>query len=97
MKLVEIAKAPTLVKITLDDDDTIQEFGQALDFWCYDRQPLDTFMKFAGKANDPSAMIEVVRELILDEDGTPVIKDDRILPHKLMLRCINKMMDVLGN
>lgn len=97
MKLVNVAKKPTLVRVELNDEDTIREFGEALEFWCYDRQPLDAFMKFAAKANDPSVMVELVRDLILDEDGTPIMKDGNILPSKLMIRAVNKLMDVLGN
>jgi hypothetical protein len=97
MKLVNIAKTPTLISVKLDDEDTIKEYGEALEFWCYDRQPLDTFMKFAGRANDPGVMVEILKELILDEDGTPVMKDGLILPSKIVLRVANKLMDTLGN
>jgi predicted N-formylglutamate amidohydrolase len=97
MKLVNIAKKPQLVPVVLDDEDTIKEYGEPLEFWCYDRQPLDTFMRFAAKANDPSVMVEIVQDLILDEDGQPVMRDGNILPSKMMIRCVNKLMDTLGN
>lgn len=97
MKLVNIAKAPQLIRVELDDEDTVKEFGEPLEFYCYDRQPLDTFMKFAGRASEPAVMIEIVKEMILNEDGTPVMKDGLIIPSKIMIRVVNKLMDVLGN
>jgi hypothetical protein len=97
MKLVDIAKEPTLVKLTLDDEDTIKEFGEPLDFWVYDRQPMDAFMKFAGRGTDGNVMVEVVKALVLNEDGQPVIKDSSILPNKVMLRVVSKLMEHLGN
>lgn len=97
MKLTNIAKKPELIRIELDDADTIKEYGEALEFWCYDRQPLDTFMKFAGKSGDPEIMVELIRDLILDEDGKPVMSNGNILPNKIMMRAVNKITDVLGN
>ena len=97
MKLVNIAKTPQLIRLELDDEETIQEFGEPLEFWCYDRQPLDTFMKFANRQGDASVMIDLVTALILNEDGTPVMKDGLILPTKIMVRVASKLMETLGN
>jgi hypothetical protein len=97
MKLVNIAKTPQLIRLELDDEETIQEFGEPLEFWCYDRQPLDTFMKFANRQGDATVMIDLVQSLILDENAEPVMKDGLILPTKIMVRVANKLMETLGN
>jgi hypothetical protein len=97
MKLVEIAREPTLVRLTLDDADTIAEFNEPLEFWIYDRQPIDTFLRFAGRGSEHTAMIEIVKQMVLDESGAPVIRDNAILPNKIMLRVVSKLMDYLGN
>ena len=97
MKLVEIAKEPTLIRLSLDDEDTIREFNEPLEFWIYDRQPIDTFLKFAGRGQEHTAMIEIVKQMVLDESGQPVIKDTAILPNKIMLRVVSRLMDYLGN
>ena len=97
MKLVEIAREPTLVKLTLDDADTIAEFNEPLEFWIYDRQPIDTFLRFAGRGSEHTAMIEIVKQMVLDESGEPVIRDNAILPNKIMLRVVSRLMDYLGN
>lgn len=97
MKLVSIAKEPSLIRVELDDEDTIKEFGEPLEFWCYDRQPLNAFMKFANRANEPEVMIDILKEMVLDETGNPVIKDGLTLPTKVMVRVATKLMDTLGN
>ena len=97
MKITQIASKPQLIKVTLDDADTIKELGEELDFWTWDRQPLDTFMKLASIKNDnPKEVIEVVRGLILDESGKEVIQGDTMLPTQILIRIIQKVVETLG-
>ncbi len=97
MKLSQIAGKPQLVKIVLDDEDTIKEFNEPLEFWTWDRQPMATFLKLAAvDANNPSSIIESVKTLVLDEDGKEIISDDASLPTKVMMRVITKVVEGLG-
>ena len=97
MKINQIASKPQLIMVTLDDEATIKELGETLDFWTWDRQPLDKFMKLASvKQDNPNEIIEVVRELILDEEGKVVIKDDIMLPTQILIRVIQKVVETLG-
>jgi hypothetical protein len=97
MKINQIASKPQLIMVTLDDEATIKELGETLDFWTWDRQPLDKFMKLASVRQDnPNEIIEVVRELILDEEGKVVIKDDIMLPTQILIRVIQKVVETLG-
>ncbi len=97
MKLNQLAAKPQLVKITLDDEATVKEYGEPIDFWTWDRQPLDVFMKLANStSNDPAQMIGIVRTMILDEDGKEIIKDDQMLPTPVLIKVIAKIVDSLG-
>jgi hypothetical protein len=98
MKLSQLAAKPQLIKLTLDDKDIIKEHGEAIEFWTWDRQPLDTFMKLASGATskDPQSMIGIVRTLILDEDGKEIITGDAMLPSNVLLKVITKVVDLLG-
>jgi hypothetical protein len=97
MKLSQLAAKPQLMKLVLDDEETIQEYTEAIEFWTWDRQPLETFMKLANTNQaDSAAMIEVIRTLILDEEGKPLIDDGNMLPSKILLRSITKIVDALG-
>jgi hypothetical protein len=97
MKLSQLAAKPQLIKISLDDEDTLKEFGEAVEFWTYDRQPLDTFMKLANaQGQDVAQMIDIVRTMILDEEGKTIIDKDNMLPTAVLLKAIQKIVEQLG-
>lgn len=97
MKLSQIAAKPQLIEVTLDDSDTIKEFGEALTFHTWDRQPLPMFMKLASvSGNDASNLVDIVRTLILDENGKEIITGEVMLPTPVLLRAIAKITDMLG-
>ena len=41
MKLSQLAAKPTLIKLELDDEDVVKEYGEPLEFWIHDRQPIE--------------------------------------------------------
>jgi hypothetical protein len=97
MKLSQLAGKPQLIQIALDDEDTVKEFGEALEFWTWDRQPMATFLKLASiDASNPSNIIESVKSLVLDEEGKEILTGDVTLPTKVMMRVISKVVEGLG-
>jgi hypothetical protein len=97
MKINQIASKPQLIKLVLDDKDTLKELGEELEFWTWDRQPLDKFMKLASiRQDNPQEIIEVVRTLILDEEGKEVIVGENMLPTAILIRIITKVTETLG-
>lgn len=46
MKLSQLAAKPQLVKVVLDDQDTLEQFGEALEFYTWDRQPMEVLLKW---------------------------------------------------
>jgi hypothetical protein len=97
MKLSQLTAKPQLILIELDDEDIIKEFGEAITFHTWDRQPMDVFMKLAGASTkDTSEIIGIVRTLILDEKGKEILKDDAMLPTNVLMKAIGKVTEVLG-
>lgn len=97
MKLSQLAAKPQLIKLTLEDEEVVKEFGEPIEFWTWDRQPLDTFMKLANSDHaNAGAMIDVVRTLILDENGKEVITKDNMLPSTVLIKVISKIVETLG-
>lgn len=97
MKINQIASKPQLIKVVLDDEQTKSELGEELEFWTWDRQPLDKFMKLASiRQDDSKEIINIVKDLILDEEGKVVIKDDVMLPTQILIRVIQKVVETLG-
>jgi hypothetical protein len=97
MKLSQLAAKPQLTKILLDDEDTVKQYNEPIEFYSWDRQPLDVFMKLASASQlDNGAMIGIVKTLILDENGKEIINDQNMLPSNILLRAISKLVETLG-
>jgi len=97
MKLSQLTAKPQLIEVNIDDQDTIKEFGEAITFHTWDRQPMDTFMKLAAADHsNPSQVIEIVRTMILDEKGKEVMSKDAMLPTHVLMKAIAKVTDILG-
>jgi len=97
MKLTQLAAKPQLVRIELNDEEIIKEFGEPLEFWIWDRQPLDKFVRMAQmKGEDMSELIIAVNDMVLDEEGQPIVKDGLVLPTNIMTRVISRVVETLG-
>ena len=97
LKLTQLAAKPQLIRIELNDEETIKEFGDSIEFWIWDRQPIDKFVRMATmKADDFGSLIEAVNDMVLDENGKRVIEGEDTLPTSIMTRVINKVVETLG-
>jgi len=103
MKLSEITKNPQLIEVLIDDKETVKEYGEALSFHTWDRQPMDVFIKLANLSSNienknPNIgdMIDVVKTLILDEDGKQILTDKNAMPTSILMKVIQKVTESLG-
>jgi hypothetical protein len=97
MKLSQLSAKPQLIEVSIDDEDTIKEFGEAITFHTWDRQPMEVFMKLANmQQNDTGNIIEIVKTLILDEKGKEILGKDNMLPTHVLMKAITKVTDHLG-
>ena len=97
MKLSQLTAKPQLILVSIDDEDTIKEFGESIEFYTWDRQPMDVFMKLASASgSDTGNVINIVRTLILDEKGKEILKDDAMLPTHVLMKAIAKVTELLG-
>lgn len=97
MKLSNLTAKPQLVEFTIDDSESIAKYGEAITFHTWDRQPLDVFMRLAsatdGKTTD---IISIVKDLILDEHGKPIITEEAMLPTDVLMKAIGLITQKLG-
>jgi hypothetical protein len=97
MKLSALTAKPQLIVITIDDEETIKEFGEAIEFYTWDRQPMDVFMRLANADHTNTGnIVEIVRTLILDEKGKEILTKDNVLPTHVLMKAISKVTDILG-
>lgn len=97
MKISQLASKPQLIKLVLDEPALIERHGEAIEFWTWDRQPLDVFMKIANvNVADQSSIIGIVKTLILDEDGKEVITEGVTIPTDVLISAIDNIVRLLG-
>jgi hypothetical protein len=54
-------------------------------------------MKLASvKEDNPAEIINLVRTLILDEQGNQIVTDDQMLPGSVLVKAISKVVEILG-
>jgi len=97
LKLTQLASKPQLIKVLIDKAEIVEAYGDELEFWIWDRQPIDQFIRMATTGNDNyGEMIKMVNELILDEDGNKVLKEGEALPNDVMITVIGAVVERLG-
>ena len=99
MRLKDLAAKPQLIEIFIDEPEIIKEYSEPLEFYVWDKQPITKFLKYAKTSQDAENYEELVdfcTELVLDEEGNPVITDGVVLPSSIMIKCINKVVEQLG-
>jgi hypothetical protein len=97
MQLSQLAAKPQLIKVVLDDEEVMKEFNEAIEFYTWDRQPVETFMKLATIGqSDPKTMFTIIKTLILDEQGKEIITDEVMLPSNILLKVVGRVVDLLG-
>lgn len=97
MKLSQIAAEPSLVEVSLDDKETVKQYGEPLTFYTWDRQPMDVFMRLANMdQKNTGDLINVVKTLILDEEGKQLLNDKTMLPTNILIKAISKVTELLG-
>ena len=98
MKIQELASKPELIEIALEDEDILKNYGEAVTFWTYDIVSLTTYFDFfnARTKSEYDALDGIIKKLILDERGQPVIKEGYDLPIDIAAAAINKIGEILG-
>lgn len=97
MKLSQLAAKPQLVKVTVDDEDIVAQYGEPLEFYTWDRQPMDVFIKMAAvDSSNYASVVDTIKTLVLDEEGNQILKDDAMLPTSVLTRVVTKIVSSLG-
>ena len=95
--LTQLATKPQLMMIVLDSEEIIEQYGEELEFYIWDRQPIAKFMSIASTMNtNYTEAVGMMNDLILDETGAPVCRDGMVLPSTVMSFAIQKVIEHLG-
>lgn len=97
MQLKELAAKPKLERVIVDDEVIVKAYGEPLEFYMWDRQDLPTYLKIATLKEDQTQLFEIVRDVVLDEQGNRVLGDGEQLPVDIMVPVLYAAMGKLGN
>jgi len=98
MDLKAVAKKPKLQKITLDSDHVVATYGESLDFYMYDRYDMPTYIRLSSvDQTNTVEMLDMIRELVLDQKGKEMLAPDDQLPPPVMVDMMNAVVEQLGN
>ncbi len=98
MKLSELSKKPELIKLTIDKKDLVEKYGETLDFYMYDRQPLHVYSRIAksSQSEDIGDYLIMLMDVMLNADGTTVMTEESLLPLDLMTEAMTLIAQHLG-
>jgi hypothetical protein len=97
MKLADLAAEPKLIPVTLDSETIVEKYGEPLEFWILDRQPIDKYLQMARTSEDNmDQMVVAVNEMILNEEGSPIVSDGKMLPSVVLMEAFTKVIEALG-
>lgn len=98
MKLKALSKKPQLIRAIVDNEKIVKKYGEPVEFWIYDRYEIDTYFKLMNvEEQDFITMSRVVKDMIYDEDGTPIVEEGEILPSDLLMSIVTEVIKQLGN
>ena len=103
MNLSELTKEAQLIKIIIDDEKIVEKYGETIDFFMYDRQPIEVYMQLTEVSKDNTEgqnileLANVTRKVVLNEKGDPILGPNKMLPFDIMIQVITKSLEKLGN
>lgn len=82
----------------MDDDEIIQAYGEAIEFHMLDQMSISTYFDFyrLQQEQDSDKLNDLLRKIVLKEDGTPALSLEEILPVDLTLNLLVKINEFLG-
>ena len=98
MNIKEFASVPKLIEINLDSEDLVKKYGEAITFYTYDTVTMATYFDFynARSNSEFEQLDKMMKKMILDNKGKPVLANNEDLPIDIAAAAINKIGEILG-
>lgn len=98
MNIQDYKVKPKLIEILIDSENILESYGEPVKFWMLDHLTLPIYFAFfkAQGDNDIEKLFSLVREIILDKDGKPVLDNEHELPVDLFAAAVVKITENLG-
>lgn len=99
MKLQALAVKPKLTKLLIDDEATVEKYGEAIEFYIYDRYSMEFYMELSSLDTEKEVdkMRAIAYDVMLDEEGNRIMQDGVELPMDIQIKAVEKTFVALGN
>lgn len=97
MQLKQLAAKPKLELVVVDKPVIVEAYGEPLEFYMWDRQDLPTYLKLAQIKEDQTQIFDIVKDVVLDDQGKRVLADGEMLPVEIMIPVLEAAINKLGN
>ena len=98
MELKAVAKKPQLISRKLEDDHILNQYGEPLEFFMYDRYSVAEYIRISQiDQTDYAQLLDMVYDFVLDANGNRMLTEDDQLPPEVMIDMINSVVEQLGN
>jgi hypothetical protein len=98
MDIAKLAKKPRLEKLEITDADIVKAYGDTITFYMIDQMDVSTYFSFykLQQAESSELLNELLRKLILNKDGKPVLAEDEVFPVNITLAILMRINEFLG-
>lgn len=98
MDIKTLAKKPQLMEIIIDDEEIVKEYGEPITFYMKDFVDIATYFNYyqSQSQREGQALALMIKKMILNKDGEPVLGDEDELPLDITLAVMSKINDNLG-
>lgn len=98
MNIKKYASKPQLIEVVLDNSDLLEKYGEPITFYTYDVVGMSTYFEFFNaRSNGEYINLEkMIRKLVLDKDGKPVLESEEDLPIDIAAEAVNSIGELLG-
>jgi hypothetical protein len=95
MKLNDIVQEATLEKFIIVDEDIVAEYGDELEFYSYPDVAIESLIFIEENDVNYDETVDILKLIILNSNGTPVITSGYKMPNRVMLAAYNLMKQAL--
>ena len=98
MNISNFVTEPILVEVILDDANLLETYGEPITFYAYNIVSMNVYFDFfnARSNSEFELLTQIVRKLILDSEGKPILVEGKDLPIDILTGAIIKLGDILG-
>lgn len=82
----------------MDDQEVVEQYGETIEFHMLDQMSISTYFEFyrLQQEQDSDKLNDLLRKIVLKDDGTPALTEEEIFPVDLTLGLLVKINEFLG-